>query len=89
MKINSEQQTILKEIVDRRSEGSVKKRAELWSRHNKHFLIPRYNELLAIHFQDFVDYLETLKIKAKGDIHISENKSIEILCIHAKLFQAW
>jgi len=89
VKINAEQQTILKEIVDRRSEGSVKKRNELWSRHNKHFRIPRYNELLAIHFQDSVDYLETLKIKAKGDIHIDENQSINILCGQAMLFQAW
>lgn len=89
VKINAEQQTILKEIIERRSEGSVKKRTELWSRHNKHFRIPRYNELLAIHFQDAVDYLETLSIKAKGDVHIDENQSIEILCIHAKLFQAW
>ncbi len=89
VKINAEQQTILKEIVERRSEGSVKKRAELWSRHNKHFRIPRYNELLAIHFQDSVDYLETLKIKAKGDIHIDENQSINILCGQAMLFHAW
>lgn len=89
VKINAEQQAILKEIVDRRSEGNTKKRTELWSRHNKHFRIPRYSELLAMHFQDAVDYLETMQIKAKGDIHIDENQSIEILCGQAKLFQAW
>lgn len=89
VKINAEQQAILKEIVDRRCEGSTKKRTELWARHNKHFCIPRYSELLAIHFQDAVDYLETMQIKAKGDIHIDENQSIEILCGQAKLFQAW
>ena len=89
VKINAEQQAILKEIVDRRSEGSTKKRTELWSRHNQHFRILRYSELLAIHFQDAVDYLETMQIKAKGDIHIDENQSIEILCGQAKLFQAW
>lgn len=89
VKINSEQQAELKEIVDRRCEGSVKKRTELWSRHNKHFRIPRYSALLALHFQDAVDYLETMQIKAKGDIHIDENQSIEILCGQAKLFQAW
>lgn len=89
VKINAEQQAILKEIVDRRSEGSTKKRTELWARHNKHFHIPRYSELLAMHFQDAVDYLETMQIKAKGDIHIDENQSIEILCGQAKLFQAW
>ncbi len=89
VKINAEQQAILKEIVDRRCEGITKKRTELWARHNKHFRIPRYSELLAMHFQDAVDYLETMQIKAKGDIHIDENQSIEILCGQAKLFQAW
>ncbi|MNY93252.1 hypothetical protein D3C78_96610 [compost metagenome] len=89
VKINAEQQAILKEIVDRRSDGNTKKRTELWARHNKHFRIPRYSELLAMHFQDAVDYLETMQIKAKGDIHIDENQSIEMLCGHARLFQAW
>ncbi|WP_334134154.1 Bro-N domain-containing protein [Acinetobacter schindleri] len=89
VKINAEQQSILKEIVDRRCEGNVKKRTELWSRHNQHFRIPRYSELLAIHFQDAVDYLETMQIKAKRDVHIDENQSIEMLCSHARLFQAW
>lgn len=89
IKINSEQQAELKEIVDRRCEGSVKKRTELWSRHNQHFRIPRYSALLAIHFQDAVNYLETMQIKAKGDIHIDENQSIEMLCVHAKFFRAW
>lgn len=42
-----------------------------------------------MHFQDAVNYLETMQIKAKGDIHIDENQSIEILCGQAKLFQAW
>ena len=86
VKVIAEQQAEPKEIVDRRREDNAKKRAELWSRHNKHFRIPRYNELLAIHFQDAV---ETLEIKAKGQIHIDDNQSIETLCIHAKLFQAW
>ena len=64
VKINSEQQAEIKEIVDRRCEGSVKRRTELWSRHNQHFRIPRYSELLAIHFQDAVDYLETMQLKS-------------------------
>lgn len=89
LKINVQQQTELKEIVDRRCEGSVKKRTELWSRHNQHFRIPRYSELLAIHFQDAVNYLETMQIKAKGSIHIDENQSIEMLCVYSKFFQAW
>lgn len=59
------------------------------SRHTKHLFIPRYNELLPIHFQDSVDYLETLKINAKGDIHIDENQTINIICGQTMLFQAW
>lgn len=67
IKINAQQQTELKEIVDRRCEGSVKKRTELWSRHNQHFRIPRYSELLAIHFQDAVNYLEMMDLKSKPE----------------------
>lgn len=89
VKINAEQQAELKEIVDRLAQGERRKYAEIWSRHNKHFRISRYSDLLAIHFQDAVDYLETMQIKAKGDIHIDENQSIEMLCIHARFFQAW
>ncbi|MFP1006307.1 KilA-N domain-containing protein [Acinetobacter baumannii] len=87
--ISPEQQAVLHEIVDRRSNGGRKIYAEMWSRHNRHFRIPRYSELLAMHFQDAVDYLETMQIKAKGDIHIDENQTIEMLCGHARLFQAW
>ncbi|AYA04703.1 hypothetical protein BEN74_01685 [Acinetobacter sp. WCHAc010034] len=89
VKINAEQQAELKDIVDRRAQGERKIYAEMWSRHNKHFRISRYSDLLAIHFQDAVDYLETMQVKAKGSIHIDENQSIETLCGHARLFQAW
>ncbi len=37
----------------------------MWSRHNRHFKIPRYAELLAIHFAEAVHYLETMELKAK------------------------
>lgn len=67
VKINAQQQTELKKIIDRRCEGSTKKRTELWSRHNKHFRIPRYSELLAIHFQDAVNYLETMQLKSQPE----------------------
>ncbi|QXW27345.1 hypothetical protein KXJ74_08145 [Acinetobacter johnsonii] len=89
VKINAEQQAILKEIVDRRAQGERKLHAEMWSRHNKHFRITRYSDLLAIHFQDAVNYLETLEIKSKGNIYIDEKQSLEMLCIHARFFQAW
>lgn len=89
VKINSEQQAELKEIVDRRAQGERRLHAEMWSRHNKHFRITRYSDLLAIHFQDAVNYLETLEIKSKGNIYIDEKKSLEMLCVHARFFQAW
>lgn len=63
--ITPEQQALLHEIVDRRSNKNRKIYAEIWSRHNRHFKIPRYSELLAIHFYDSVHYLETMEIKSK------------------------
>lgn len=63
--ITPEQQALLHEIVDRRSQGNRKIYAEMWSRHNRHFKIPRYAELLAIHFAEAVHYLETMELKAK------------------------
>ena len=63
--ITQEQQALLHEIVARRSGGERKIYAEMWSRHNRHFKIPRYAELLAIHFAEAVHYLETMELKAK------------------------
>lgn len=63
--ISLEQQALLHEIVARRSGGERKIYAEMWSRHNRHFKIPRYAELLAIHFAEAVHYLETMELKAK------------------------
>lgn len=63
--ISPEQQALLHEIVARRSGGERKIYAEMWSRHNRHFKIPRYAELLAIHFAEAVHYLETMELKAK------------------------
>lgn len=65
--ISPEQQALLHEIVDRRSKGNRKIYAEMWSRHNRHFKIPRYAELLAIHFPEAVHYLETMELKAKAE----------------------
>ena len=63
--ISPEQQALLHEIVARRSQGERKIFAEMWARHNRHFKIPRYAELLAIHFAEAVHYLETMELKAK------------------------
>lgn len=90
VKINAQQQTELKEIIDRRCEGSVKKRTELWSRHNQHFRIPRYSELLAIHFQDAVNYLETMQLKSqpeKQEISMTayEDKDVQYIMWYAPM----
>ncbi|WP_180110779.1 Bro-N domain-containing protein [Acinetobacter sp. YH12098] len=63
--ISPEQQALLHEIVARRSQGERKIFAEMWARHNRHFKIPRYAELLAIHFSEAVHYLETMELKAR------------------------
>ncbi len=63
--ISPEQQALLHEIVARRSQGERKIFAEMWARHNRHFKIPRYAELLTIHFPEAVHYLETMELKAK------------------------
>ncbi|OTG93574.1 hypothetical protein B9T24_13970 [Acinetobacter sp. ANC 4654] len=90
VKINAEQQAEIKEIVDRRCEGSVKKRTELWSRHNQHFRIPRYSELLAIHFQDAVDYLETIQLKSQPEkqkitMNAYEDKDVQYIMWYAPM----
>lgn len=63
--ISPEQQALLHEIVARRSQGERKIFAEMWARHNRHFKIPRYAELLEIHFPEAVHYLETMDLKTK------------------------
>lgn len=65
--ITPEQQALLHEIVDRRSQGNRKIYAEMWSRHNRHFKIPRYSELLSIHFPESIHYMETMELKAKAE----------------------
>lgn len=67
--ITPEQQALLHEIVARRSQGERKIFAEMWSRHNRHFNIPRYAELLTIHFPESVHYLETMDLKARPEKH--------------------
>lgn len=70
--ISPEQQALLHEIVARRSNGERKIYAEMWSRHNRHFKIPRYAELLAIHFPEAVHYLETMDLKAKVEAKVEK-----------------
>ncbi len=64
--ISPEQQALLHEIVARRSGGERKIYAEMWSRHNRHFKIPRYAELLAIHFPEKCSLFRNNGIESKG-----------------------
>ncbi|WP_257228915.1 Bro-N domain-containing protein [Acinetobacter sp. YH12255] len=72
--ISPEQQALLHEIVARRSGGERKIYAEMWSRHNRHFKIPRYAELLEIHFPEAVHYLETMDLKAKVEAKVEKQE---------------
>lgn len=66
--ITPEQQDSLHAIVTRRADGNRKIRAEMWSRHNRHFKIAKYSQLLAIHFDDAVHYLEEMELHAKVEL---------------------
>lgn len=70
--ISPEQQALLHEIVARRSGGERKIFAEMWARHNRHFKIPRYAELLEIHFPEAIHYLETMHLKAKVEAKVEK-----------------
>lgn len=64
--ITPEQQAELHAIVEDRAKSSRGIRTEMWSRHNKHFRIAKYSQLLAVHFDDAKRYLETMEIKSKS-----------------------
>jgi prophage antirepressor-like protein len=84
IKINNRQIAELKAIVDRRCEGSVKKRTEMWHRHHQHFKVSSYKDLLAIHFNDSVTFLETLKLRSQ-----SEESNIRNLALHMIWISQW
>lgn len=89
--ISPEQQALLHEIVARRSQGERKIFAEMWSRHNRHFKIPRYAELLNIHFAEAIHYLETLDIKAKPEtgLNTAYINNAQGLAIHMLWLSYW
>ncbi|MCT9207741.1 phage antirepressor N-terminal domain-containing protein, partial [Acinetobacter baumannii] len=61
--ISPEQQNALHEIVDRRAGRDRSLRASMWIRHNRHFGIAKYSQLLSIHFDDAKQYLELLPLQ--------------------------
>ena len=89
--VSPEQQALLHEIVARRSNGERKIFAEMWSRHNRHFKIARYSQLLAIHFPEAIHYLETMDIKAKAEKQEVKTNKIEVSAHYHQAVQglAW
>ena len=63
--VSPEQKSILQEVVERKAGDQRALRAQIWTRHNRHFNINSYHELLAIHFDDAVKYLEEMEVKGK------------------------
>ncbi|MFX5276968.1 antA/AntB antirepressor family protein [Acinetobacter baumannii] len=63
--ITPEQKDSLQKIVDAKVSGNNGLRAQVWTRHNRHFKINSYHELLAIHFEDSVQYLLSMELKGK------------------------
>ncbi len=84
IKINNRQIAELKAIVDRRCEGSVKKRTEMWHRHHQHFKVSSYKDLLAIHFNDSVTFLETMKLRS-----LEEEANIRNIALHMVWLNQW
>lgn len=65
--ITPEQKSALRDIVMTRANGNKSSIIEMWARHNRHFNINSYHELLAVHFDDACNYLSNLSVKAKID----------------------
>ncbi len=63
--ITPEQQHALHEIVDRRAGKNRSQRASMWVRHNRHFGIAKYSQLLSIHFEEAKQYLESINVVEK------------------------
>lgn len=63
--ITPEQQAELHKIVDLRAQGNRKIYASMWSRHNRHFSIARYSQLLQVHFDDAKKLLTDMELTAQ------------------------
>ena len=63
--ISPEQKDTLHKIVDHKVNGNQGLRAQVWTRHNRHFKINSYHELLAVHFEDAVKYLLEMEVKQR------------------------
>lgn len=64
--ITPEQQAELHAIVENRGQDNRGVYAEMWSRHNRHFKIAKYSQLLQVHFDESKAYLQNMDLKAKS-----------------------
>lgn len=76
--ITPEQQAILHDIVDQRAGNNRKIRAEMWARHNRHFNVAKYSQLLAIHFDDAMRYLQNMELHEKLELNNEVQKPYDI-----------
>lgn len=65
--ITPEQKDTLQKIVDHKASGNDGLRPQIWTRHNRHFRINSYHELLTIHFEDAIKYLLEMEVKQKPE----------------------
>ena len=65
--VSTEQKNVLQQLVATRCGNSQKLRAEMWTRHNNHFNVHSYHELLAIRFEDSKQYLQTMELRTKPE----------------------
>lgn len=71
-KVTPEQKATLQEIVARKAEDTHSLRAQVWARHNRHFKINSYHELLASDFEESVAYLEAMTVRPpKAQLELS------------------
>ncbi|MFZ3193899.1 MAG: phage antirepressor N-terminal domain-containing protein [Moraxellaceae bacterium] len=68
--ISPEQQAELHNIVEDRAGNNRKVFAEMWSRHNRHFKVAKYNQLLAVHFEDAKQYLASMELRSKLELAV-------------------
>jgi len=67
LSITPEQQAELQEVVRQRAQGCRKAYAEMWARHNRHFKIGKYDQLLQVHFDDAKQYLQAMELKSQPE----------------------
>lgn len=75
--ISPEEQNALHAIVDRRAGKDRSLRVSMWIRHNRHFNISKYSQLLSIHFDDAKKYLETMPLQELATSETDALKRLE------------